>query len=264
MSFVKRLGYIPLHFDDAEYIKEYNRQQRVAPCLCSNCRGDLVHGLMEGQLRATRSTFNDISTDTRARPIPHVKTVVRRQIRPCTILTCPSRDKIRACAPFKELKELLLKNFDALYSRNFPRHDNFILERTMLSDDQAWVIAKNCDVLGQSASLREILGSEACDGQFDCISKTIVEWKKTESYLLIGRQLATLSKTRLDKARAKEEKRARKEEDQLRLESDRCVCVIDPPVDQSHREAKDDDSGFQTHKRMSSNQLSPVTSVPRR
>ncbi|KAH9812116.1 hypothetical protein DFH28DRAFT_899794, partial [Melampsora americana] len=187
----------------------------------------------------TRTTFNDITTDTRAKPIPLVKTVVRRQIRPCTILTCPSRDKIRACAPFKELKELVLKNFDALYSRNFPRHDNFILERTMLSDDQAWVIAKNCDVLGPSVSLREILGSEACDGQFECISQTIQEWKKTDSYLLIGRQLATLSKTRLDKARAKEEKQARKEEDQLRLESDQCVRQIIPPVE-PNRDAKDD------------------------
>ncbi|KAH9813821.1 hypothetical protein DFH28DRAFT_895619, partial [Melampsora americana] len=160
---------------------------------------------MEAQLRVTRTTFNEISTQSVTRAIPHIEAVVRRPIRPCTILTCPQSDKIRTSAPFKELKSLIVQNFDALYRKTFPRNDNFITERTMLTEDQAWVIAKNSDVLGKTATLREILGSEACDGQFECISQTIKDWENSKSYKLIGRQLATLSKSRLDKAWAKEE-----------------------------------------------------------
>ncbi|KAH9808180.1 P-loop containing nucleoside triphosphate hydrolase protein [Melampsora americana] len=194
------LGYIPLHFDDPEYMKEYERQNKVAPCLCSNCRADLVLGLMHDQLRLTQSNFNDIVTETLTDTSPQVKPTVHHSTKTCTILTCPASDKIRSSPPFQVLQTTLLQKCDALYHQQFPRNDNFLTERDMLTEHQAWRISKNSDVLGKSASLREILGSEALDGQFDCILQTIKDWEQSDIFKLTGRQRAALSKARVQKA----------------------------------------------------------------
>ncbi|KAH9825072.1 hypothetical protein DFH28DRAFT_877824, partial [Melampsora americana] len=161
---------------------------------------------MEYQLCATQANFNDIVTDSLPQPSPPVKPSVHHTIKQSTILTCPASDKLRSSPPFQALQTNLLQKFDALYHQLFPRNDNFLSERDMLTDHQAWRITKNSDVLGKTASLREILGSEAVDGQFNCILQTIKDWEQSDIYKLTGRHRAALTKARVQKAQAKEEK----------------------------------------------------------
>ncbi|KAH9806751.1 hypothetical protein DFH28DRAFT_919516 [Melampsora americana] len=162
---------------------------------------------MHDQLRLTQSNFNDIVTETLTDTSPQVKPTVHHSTKTCTILTCPASDKIRSSPPFQVLQTTLLQKCDALYHQQFPRNDNFLTERDMLTEHQAWRISKNSDVLGKSASLREILGSEALDGQFDCILQTIKDWEQSDIFKLTGRQRAALSKARVQKAWAKDEKK---------------------------------------------------------
>ncbi|KAH9813430.1 hypothetical protein DFH28DRAFT_1128908 [Melampsora americana] len=187
------LGYVPLHFDDEEYIKEYDRQSKVAPCLCSNCEPDLLVGLMDSQMHVTHATFADVVTSTVPVPIRKDNVIVEPK-RPSSlnslVLTCPAKDRCRTSPAFIQLQEQLLRNFDSLYSSLFPRDNNFISREAMLSGQHAWELAKNSDIMINENSLRKVLGSEAVMGSSNVYwipsssgrarlsTKPIKTWKK--------------------------------------------------------------------------------------
>lgn len=196
------VGYIPVSFDDVEYIKEKQRQMALgfAPCLCSNCEPDLAEQFLQAQHQATKDNMSDLITNSDSLVFNHDTCCPPIEARPNLkiIMTCPTKDPIRDMHIMKDLVSRLVEAFEVLYQQaNTDGEFEIPPEMVFNIEDHAWPIAKNADIISQGVSLRGILGSQSIKGMFDCLLECIKDWEQSDLYALHQSEIIEASRLRL-------------------------------------------------------------------
>lgn len=196
------VGYIPVSFDDVEYIKEKQRQMALgfAPCLCSNCEPDLAEQFLQAQHQATKDNMSDLITNLDSLVFNHDTCCPPIEARPNLkiIMTCPTKDPIRDMHIMKDLVSCLVEAFEVLYQQaNTDGEFEIPPEMVFNIEDHAWPIAKNADIISQGVSLRGILGSQSIKVMFDCLLECIKDWEQSDLYALHQSEIIEASRLRL-------------------------------------------------------------------
>lgn len=89
---------------------------------------------------------------------------------------CKDKDRIRSQPHMMALADAIRSSFQGLYNLHFGDVEYFLTAKDLLSDNQIWNVVKNYEFFVNGGSLRYILGSNAIEGNFECITNTIKKW----------------------------------------------------------------------------------------
>lgn len=177
--------------EDPAYVDEKRRQQEqgMRPCLCSNCRPDLVPLFFEQQPHLTTKNFDSWMTATsiRASPVTNGwKTPILQPIKSTggSILSCAANEVIWKNPLLCSLAEDLSVSFLALYNETFPNNNCYVRPHHMLTEVSTWKIIKNFALLRSGVSLRAIFGSEPITGTFKIIQDCLNRWASKDNFRL--------------------------------------------------------------------------------
>ncbi|KAH9823039.1 hypothetical protein DFH28DRAFT_1118395 [Melampsora americana] len=196
------IGHVPLSESDPFYVQEKRRQQdsSMRPCLCSNCRPDLVSMVIEQQPHLTHHNFDLWMTATSVGPTPVTNVWKTSKIelnKSSAIVSCASNEVIRKNSLLNSLAEELSLSFLELYTKTYPENNCYVRPHHMLSEIHIWKMIKNFELLRNGVSLREIFGSEPIKGTFQLIHHCLGRWASRDDFRIY-----------LDKAKARAAKSA--------------------------------------------------------
>ncbi|KAH9809151.1 P-loop containing nucleoside triphosphate hydrolase protein [Melampsora americana] len=157
------IDHVPLSEKDPFYVQEKRRQQdsSMRPCLCSNCRPDLVSMVIAQQPHLTHNNFDHWMTATSIGPTPVTnvwKTPDFEQNKSTTIVSCASNEVIRKNALLNSLAEELSLSFLDLYTKTYPENNCYVRPHHMMTEIHIWKMIKNFELLHNGVSLRKTFG----------------------------------------------------------------------------------------------------------